>query len=103
MGNRFVFYVDQMAFMYIIDKPQVSSRIATWLLLFLDYDFKIVYKLGKSHFMADALSRPPNQEKPISVLNQTIDAHLFTLQQEWLHNVYDYLSKGMMPKQFTTS
>jgi len=92
-----------MAFMYLVNKPQVSGRIATWLLLFWDYDFKIVYKLGKSHLMVDALSRPPNQEKPISVLNQTIDVHLFTLQQEWSHNVYDYLSKGMMLKQFTTS
>jgi hypothetical protein len=53
--------------------------------------------------MVDALSRPPNQEKIISVLNQTIDAHLFTLQQEWSHNVYDYLSKGMMLEQFITS
>jgi len=88
-----------MAFMYLVNKPQVSGRIATWLLLFLDYDFKI----GKSHLMVDALSRPPNQEKLSSVLNQTIDAHLFTLQQEWSHNVYDYLSKGMMLEQFTTS
>jgi hypothetical protein len=91
-----------MAFKYLVNKPQVFGRIAMWL-LFLDYDFKIVYKLGESHLMADALNGPPNQEKPISVLNQTIDAHLFTLQQEWLHNVYDYLSKGMMPKRFTIS
>jgi hypothetical protein len=41
--------------------------------------------------MANALSRLPNQIKLIRVLDQTIDAHVFTLHLEWLQNVYDYL------------
>jgi hypothetical protein len=28
-----------------------------WLLLFLEYDFKILYKLGKSHLIVDALCK----------------------------------------------
>jgi hypothetical protein len=48
-GNPFVFYVDHMAFAYLVNKPQISSIIAKWLLLFLEYDLKIVYKLGRSH------------------------------------------------------
>jgi hypothetical protein len=28
-----------------------------WLLFFLKYDFTIVYKLGKTHVVIDALSR----------------------------------------------
>ncbi len=57
LGNWFVFYVDHIALVYLVNKPQVSSRIAKWLLLLLEYDFKIVYKLGKSHLMANALSK----------------------------------------------
>ncbi len=53
------------------------------------YDFKIVYKHGRSHLMADALRRLPNQAKPIGVPNQTIDAHMLTLQWKWLQNVYE--------------
>jgi hypothetical protein len=74
--------------MYLVNKPQVSGIITRWLLLFLEHDFKIVYKLGRSHLMVNALSRLPNQAKPISVpdqttnahmfIDQTIDAHLFT-------------------------
>jgi hypothetical protein len=60
LGNRFVFYVDHMALMYLVNKPQVSGKIIKWLLLFLEYDFKIVYKLSRSHLMAYALSRFPN-------------------------------------------
>ncbi len=80
MGKPFVFYVDHMALVYLIDKPQVFGRIARWLSLFLEYDFKIVYKHGRSHLIANALSRLPNQVKLVGVFDQTINAHLFTLQ-----------------------
>jgi hypothetical protein len=84
LGNKFTFYVDHMTLMYLVNKPQVSGMLARWLLLFLEYDFKIVYKQGRSHLMVDALSRLSNQIKPIGIPNQTCDAHLFTLQLEWL-------------------
>jgi hypothetical protein len=79
MGNQFVFYVDHKALMYLVNEPQVSSVIARWLLLFLEYDFKIVYKLGRSRLMAYALNRLPNQAKLVGVANQLTDAHLFIL------------------------
>jgi len=60
LNNMFTFYVDHMALAYLVTKPQVSGKLTRWLLLFLEYDFKIVYKLGRSHLMANALSRLPN-------------------------------------------
>jgi hypothetical protein len=103
LGNRFTFYVNHMALMYLVNKPQIFCRLVRWLLLFLEYDFKIVYKFGRSHLMADALSRLPDQTKHVGVLVQTCDAHLFTLQLEWLQSVYEYLLKGVMFKIFTPS
>ncbi len=58
LGNMFTFYVDQMALIYLVNKPQVSSMLVRWFLLFLEYDFKIVYKLGKSHLMVHVDARP---------------------------------------------
>jgi hypothetical protein len=60
LGNKFTYFVDHMALMYLINKPQISGRLARWFILFLEYDFKIVYKLGRSHLMVDALNRLPN-------------------------------------------
>ncbi len=60
LGNKFVFYVDHMALVYLVNKPHVSRRIVRWLLLFLEYEFIIVYKLGKTHVVVDASSRLPN-------------------------------------------
>jgi hypothetical protein len=53
--------------------------------------------------MKNALNRLPNHTKPIGVLDQTCDAHLFTLQPKWLQIVYEYLLEGVMPKILTTS
>jgi hypothetical protein len=41
--------------------------------------------------MVDALNRLPNHFEPVSVPNQNIHVHLFTLQLEWLHNGFEYL------------
>jgi hypothetical protein len=56
-----------MALVYLINKPQVFGKIVKWLLLFLEYDFKIVYKPTRSHLMANALGRLPNQAKLVGV------------------------------------
>jgi hypothetical protein len=77
------FFVNHMALIHLINKLEVSGKLNRWLLLFL-YEFKIVYKPSRSHLMADTLSRLPNHTKPVKVLDQTCDAHLFTLQLQWL-------------------
>jgi hypothetical protein len=91
-----------MALIYLVNKPQVSGRLVQWLLLFLEYDFNIVYRPHRSHLMANALSRLPNQTKLVGVLDQTCDVHLFTLQQ-WLKSVNEYMLEGVMLKRFITS
>jgi hypothetical protein len=53
LGNKFVFYVDHMAIIYLVNKPHVSRRITIWFLLFLEYEFTIVYKLGRTHVVLD--------------------------------------------------
>ncbi len=79
LGNKFVFYVDHMVFVYLVNKPHVFRRIVKWL-LFLEYEFTVVYKPGKTHVVADALSRLQNSSKPLGVLDQTINASLFSIE-----------------------
>jgi hypothetical protein len=55
LGNKFVFYVDHMALVYLVNKPQVSRIITRWLLLFLEYDFTVVYKLSRTHVVANVI------------------------------------------------
>jgi hypothetical protein len=55
LGNKFVFYVDYMALVYLVNKPHVLRRIVKWKLLFLEYDFTIIYKPNKTCVVVDVL------------------------------------------------
>ena len=101
LGNRFIFYVDHLALPYLVNKPQVSGRLARWLLLFLEFDFKVIYKPGKIHGIADALSRNEGAELANGILDQTTDAQLFSMQPDWTHPVIDYLQIGTFPPSMT--
>jgi hypothetical protein len=49
--------------------------LARWFLLFLEYDFKIVYKPSRPHLMVDALSRLPIK---LNLLEYLIKPMMFT-------------------------
>jgi hypothetical protein len=51
LNNMFTFYVDHMALVYLINKPHVTSKLIRWFFLFLEYDFKIIYKPSRSHLI----------------------------------------------------
>ncbi len=78
LGNTFVFYVNHVVLLYLVNKPYVLGRITRWLLLFLEYEFIVVYKPGRTH--ANALSRLLNILKPLGVPNQTMDMSLFSIE-----------------------
>ncbi len=60
------------------------GRITRWLLLFLEYEFTVVYKPGRTHVVVDALSRLPNSLKLLGLPNQTVDASLFFVEPIWM-------------------
>jgi hypothetical protein len=69
LRNKFIFYVNHMALVYWINKPQVSRRIAKWVLLFLEYEFTIIYKPCRTHVVFDVLSRLPDNLEPLGILD----------------------------------
>jgi hypothetical protein len=69
LGNKFLFYVDHMALVYLVNKPQVSGRINKWLLLFLEYEFIVVYKLGRTQVVDNVLSKLQDSLEPLGVLD----------------------------------
>jgi hypothetical protein len=101
LGNKFVFYVDHVALLYLIKKPQVSICIARWFFLFLEYDFLVVYKQGKPHFITDVLSQLPNSTKNKGIPDQISNATFFTLQPTWLQDIHDYMSTKTFPIHFS--
>jgi hypothetical protein len=76
LGNKFVFYVDLMTLVYLVNKLHVLRKITRWLLLFLEYDFIMVYKSGKIRVVVDVLFILLNTIEPIGVVEQIHKCHL---------------------------
>ncbi len=58
-----------MAFVYMVNKPHVFGRIAKWSLLLLEYEFIVVYKLGKTHVVVNVLSKLAISLEPLGILD----------------------------------
>jgi hypothetical protein len=80
-----------MALVYLVNKPHVFGRTARWMLLFLKYEFIVVYKLGRTHVVADVLSILPNSLEPLGVPDQIVNASLFSVKPIWMQEVKSYL------------
>ncbi len=62
-----------------ISSSEVLGCIIGWLLLFLEYEFIVIYKPGHTHVVANALSRILDIIELIGVLDQTTYVTLFML------------------------
>jgi hypothetical protein len=72
--------------------------MARWLLLFLEYEFTIVYKPSRTHVIAYVLSKLPNSSEPLGVLDHIVDVSLFFVEPIWMQEVNNYLETSQMSK-----
>jgi hypothetical protein len=56
LGSHFKMYTDHSTSKYLVNKPLLGGRICIWLLLFHEYDFEVIVKLGKLNAIPDHLS-----------------------------------------------
>ena len=57
LGYRIVFHTDHDSFKYLVNKPDLSGRIARWILLLEEFNYEVIVKPGKVNGNADYLSR----------------------------------------------
>jgi hypothetical protein len=71
--------------------------IARWLWLFLECEFIVVYKPNRTHVFIDTLSKLPNSLEPLGLLDQTMNASIFSIESIWMKEVKTYLKTSQMP------
>ena len=103
LANHFKFYIDHQALLYLVNKPCTTSRITRWLLLLQEFDFEIVVRKGKQHFMVDHMSRIKNGEPSTGVDDELPDAILFKVDfaSEEYNGIVEYLMSGRPPPGMT--
>ena len=54
--------MDHDSLKYLVNKPDLSGRIARWILLLQEFNYEVVVKPGKANANADYLSRQRGTE-----------------------------------------
>lgn len=86
--------------MYSVNKPIIQGRVSRWLLLLQEFTFTIIVRPGKSHVIADQLSRIKFGEPGEGVNEDFPDAHLFQIAilPPWYASIGEYLSTCTFPR-----
>ena len=66
LRSHFKMFTDHYALNYLVNKPVLGGRICRWLILFQEYDFEIIVKLGRLNLGPDHLSMIESGEEPAS-------------------------------------
>jgi hypothetical protein len=105
LGKHFKMFTDHSALKYLVNKPVLGGRICRWLLLFQEFDFEVIVKLGKLNVGPDHLSRITNGEEPTNLEDNFPDAHLFSVQivDDYFVEIIQYLSTCTVPQEYTTA
>jgi hypothetical protein len=97
LGGHFKIFTDHFALKYLVNKLVLGGRICRWLLLFQEYDFEIVLKLGRMNKGPDHLSRLEHGEEPTSLEDTLPDAQLLAIRKidDHFAEIVQFLSTGM--------
>ncbi|CAF1052565.1 unnamed protein product [Brachionus calyciflorus] len=69
-GRPFEVFVDHQPLSWLFKCQKPNARLARWLIRLANYDFKIIYRSGKNHCNADALSRWALEEPDIPLVGE---------------------------------
>lgn len=67
-------FTDHSTLKYLVNKPVLGGKICRWLLLFQEYDFEIIVKLGRLNAGPDHFSRLESGEEPVNLEDCLPDA-----------------------------
>ena len=97
--NKVIFFVDHMALRYLVNKPDLSGRLARWILLLTEFDYTVQYKPGKMNLQADHLSRLSTETGTEEMDDEFPDGRLFAVQKVplWYSYIAEFLSTQAFP------
>jgi hypothetical protein len=73
LGKNVKMFTDHSVLKYLVNKPVLGGIFCRWLLLFQEFDFEVIVKLGKLNVGLDHLSQVTNGEEPTSLEDNFLD------------------------------
>ena len=98
-------YTDHSTLKYLVNKPVLGGNIYWWILLFQEFDFEVIAKLGRLNSGPDHLSRIKSGEEPNNLEDNFPDVKLFaiTMFDDQYKDIIHFLSTGIALEGFTTA
>lgn len=99
LGSHFKMFTDHSTLKYLVNTPVLGGKICRWLLLFQEYDFKIIVRPGRLNAGLDHLSRLELGEEPIILEDCLPDVQLFSIQivDDHFQDIIHFLTTGIVP------
>jgi hypothetical protein len=97
-SSRFTLITDHAALLYLMSIKDYTGRLARWALYLQQFSFDIIYKKGKEHVNADAVSRPPAADQ-IKSVNESIAVMMLRaedIEDQELKNCDPYDNQALM-------
>lgn len=73
-------FTDHSTLKYLVNKTVLGGKICWWLLLFQEYDFKVIVKPGRLNVGLDHLPKIETGEEPTSLEDNLPNAQLFEIK-----------------------
>jgi hypothetical protein len=111
LGYKVIFHTDHDSLKYLVNKLDLSGRIARWILLLQEFNYEVVVKSGKANSNADYLSRPRVEESVVDISAEfpdefpdLSDVAVFHLNDEVdseFQDIINYLVRSEFPDHIT--
>lgn len=102
LGGHFKMYTDHSTLKYLVNKPVLGGNICKWLLLFQEYDFEVIMKLGRLNVGPNHLSQIETGEEPNNLEEGFLDAQLFMVHVADDHfvDIIHFSTTGITPEGY---
>ena len=98
-----VYFMDYMTIKYLVNKPDLSGKLARWIFLLEEFDYTMKYKPGRIHLQADHLSRLSEDMGTHPIDNSLIDDILFVVSASpiWYAGIVEFITTQHLRVEWT--
>ncbi|CAM6128366.1 unnamed protein product [Calypogeia fissa] len=102
LGYKVIFHTDHNSLKYIVNKPDLTRRIARWMLLLQEFNYEVVVRPGKGHANVDFFSRIDGDMDTTDVDDTFPDEDVFSVRvgdETWYPAMVKFLTTTQLPQE----